>query len=51
MIREGVPKEERFLKLSEIAQYQLNVFDDKDFIKSLKKLDERTYVDEQNKLK
>jgi len=51
MIREGLPKEERFLKLSDIAEYQLNVLNNKDFIKSLKKLDERTFVDEQQKFK
>lgn len=51
MIREGLPKEKRFLKLSDIAEYQLNVLNDKDFIKSLKKLDERTFVDQQKKLK
>jgi hypothetical protein len=51
MIREGLPKEERFFKLSDIAQYQLSVLNDNDFIKSLKKLNERTFVDEQKKFK
>jgi hypothetical protein len=51
MIREGVPKEERFLKLSDIAHYQLDVLNDQDFLKSLKKVDERAFTDENRKLK
>ena len=45
MIKENVIKEERFIKLREIAKYQLSVLNDKDFMKTLKKLNERVFVD------
>jgi hypothetical protein len=45
MIKENVTKEERFLRLKEIARYQLSVLNDKDFMKTLKKLNERVFVD------
>jgi len=50
MIKENIDKSQRFDKLKEIAKYQKAVLNDKDFMKSLKKLNDRTYVDKQNKL-
>ncbi len=51
MIKEGIVKKERFLKLSAIAKYQQSILDEKDVIKSLKKINERTFIDEVKKLK
>ena len=51
MIKENVTKEERFLRLREIARYQLSVLNDKDFMKTLKKLNERVFVDNKKKIK
>jgi len=49
MITENIDKPERFTQLIKVAQSQLNTLDGKDFIKSLKKLNDTTYLDEQNK--
>ena len=49
MITENIDKTERFKQLTKVAQSQLNTLDGKDFIKSLKKLNDTTYLDEQNK--
>ncbi len=49
MITENIDKTERFKQLTRVAQSQLNTLDGKDFIKSLKKLNDTTYLDEQNK--
>jgi hypothetical protein len=51
MIKENVTKEERFLRLREIARYQLSVLNDKDFMKTLKKLNERVFVDNKKRIK
>ena len=51
MIKEKVNKRERFIKLKEIAKYQLSVLNNMDFMKSLKKLDDRVFVDYKKKLK
>jgi hypothetical protein len=51
MIKENVIKEERFLRLREIAKYQLSVLNDKDFMKTLKKLNERVFVDNKKRIK
>jgi len=51
MIKLNIPKEERFEKLRQIASYQLNVLKDNDFMRSLKRTSEVTYIEEQNKLK
>jgi len=45
MIKEKVNKQERFLKLKEIAKYQLSVLNEKDFMKALKKLNDRVYIE------
>jgi hypothetical protein len=50
MIREHENKQGRFLKLKEIAKYQLSVLNEKDFMKALKKLNENVYTDQKNKL-
>jgi len=50
MIREHENKQGRFLKLKEIAKYQLSVLNEKDFMKALKKLNENVYSDQKNKL-
>lgn len=49
MIKEKTDKRDRYTKLSEIAKYQLSVLGDKDFMKSLKKLDENIYIQQTNK--
>jgi hypothetical protein len=51
MIKEKVGKSERFLKLKEIAKYQSSVLNEKDFLKTLKKLDDNIYVEQTKKLK
>lgn len=51
MIKSKIIKEKRFEKLNEIANYQLNILNEKDFMKSLKKLDEKVYTGKQKKLK
>jgi len=49
MIEKGVDKVDRYMQLKKTAKEQLNTLDSKDFIKSLKKLSDRTYLDEGNK--
>lgn len=51
MIKEKIDKKERFLKLREIAQYQLTILNEKDFMKALKKLNDNVYVEQINRLK
>lgn len=51
MIKEDIEKQDRFLKLKEIAQYQLVVLNEKDFIKAIKKLNDSIYVDKKKKFK
>lgn len=51
MIKENIDKSERFDKLKEIAKYQKAVLNDKDFMKSLKKLNDNIYVDKQKSIK
>jgi hypothetical protein len=48
MIRKGIPKNERFKQLNEIAEYQLSVLNKKDRLKALKKLSDDIYIDEEN---
>ncbi|PCI98674.1 MAG: DNA-binding protein [Flavobacteriales bacterium] len=49
MITENIDKSGRFKQLTKVAQSQLNTLDGKDFIKSLKNLNNTTYLDEKNK--
>ncbi len=51
MIKSGISKESRYFKLKEIATYQLTILNEKDFIKALKKLSEKVYVENKKKLK
>ena len=51
LVKSGIDKEKRFEKLSEVAIYQLTILNEKDFLKALKKLNNKVYVDEKNKLK
>ena len=51
MIKEKIYKNKRFLKLKEIAEYQLSILNEKDFMKALKKLNNNVYVEQKNKLK
>jgi len=45
MIRDGISKEERFAKLYKIAQYQKEILDKQDFLKSIKKTSDDIYLD------
>lgn len=51
MIKENVNKNDRFLKLREIANYQLLVLNDKDFMKALKKRNDNVYIEEKKRRK
>jgi len=50
MIKENIDKRERFVKLCDIAKYQLIVLNDTDFVKAVKKLNDNSLIDEQKKL-
>ena len=45
LIKNGIEKEERYLKLKEISDYQLTILNEKDFMKALKKLNDKVYID------
>jgi len=45
MIKSGISKSNRYLKLKEIATYQLTILNEKDFMKALKKLNEKVYIE------
>ncbi|MBL0318464.1 MAG: KilA-N domain-containing protein [Alphaproteobacteria bacterium] len=49
MIRSGMDRKARFEKLQEIAKYQLEILNNKDSIKALKKRSEDTYLIESKK--
>jgi len=49
IIKEKINKSSRFNKLKEIAKYQLNILNEKDFMKSLKKLNDNIYIENKNK--
>ena len=51
MINSKIDKADRFSKLRQITKYQLQILNEKDFIKALKKLDDNTYINEQRQLK
>ncbi|MBG0781868.1 MAG: KilA-N domain-containing protein [Bacteroidales bacterium] len=50
MIKEKVSKTDRFIKLREIAKYQLSVLNEKDFMKALKKRNDNVYVEKKKRL-
>jgi hypothetical protein len=49
MIKEKISKTDRFIKLREIAKYQLTVLNEKDFMKALKKLNDSIYINLKDK--
>ncbi len=51
MIKEKITKRDRFRKLHEIAKYQLSVLKRKDFLKTLKKLDDSIYIEQKKRPK
>ncbi len=51
MIEQNIVKKERFNQLRKTAISQLDTLNSKDFIKSLKRLSDKTYPDEERKLK
>ncbi len=50
LIRKGIEKVDRFLQLREMAVYQLEILDNKNAMKAMKKLADDVYVEQQNKL-
>ena len=46
MIAESIEKSKRFIQLNKISKSQLSTLDGKDFMKSLKKLNDSTFIDE-----
>ena len=51
LVKSGIDKQKRFDKLLQIATDQLTILNEKDFIKALKKLNDKIYIDEKKKLK
>jgi predicted nuclease of predicted toxin-antitoxin system len=51
LIKDGREKEERYLKLKEISNYQLTILNEKDFMKALKKLNDKVYIDNKSNKK
>jgi hypothetical protein len=51
MIKDEINKKERFLKLRVVAKYQLSVLNEKDFMKTLKKLNDKVYIENKKKIK
>jgi len=49
LIKEDINKEARFIKLQEIAKHQIAVLNGMNFIKSLKKLNDNTYIEQYKK--
>ncbi|HEB62620.1 MAG TPA: KilA-N domain-containing protein [Bacteroidetes bacterium] len=45
LIKNGIEKEKRYLKLKEISDYQLTILNEKDFMKALKKLNDKVYIE------
>jgi len=50
MINNRLDKQERFHKLKQITDYQLQILNDKDFMKTLKKLNNEVYINEQKRI-
>ena len=50
MIKSNIEKKERYLKLKEIAAYQLTILNEKDFMKALKKMNDSIYIEQKDKL-
>ena len=50
MIKSNIEKNKRYEKLREIAQYQINILNDTNLLKSIKKLTENTFVKEEKRI-
>nr|MBC8488921.1 KilA-N domain-containing protein [Bacteroidota bacterium] len=50
LIKSSIDKQMRFEKLKEISTYQLTILNEKDFMKALKKLNDKIYIDKKKKL-
>jgi len=50
LIKKKIEKQERFQELKEVADYQIKVLDNKNAIKSLKKLSDDIYVKKHDKI-
>ncbi len=48
MIFTGANKADRYNRLKEISEYQLIIMNEKDFMKALKKLNDKVYIENQN---
>lgn len=51
LIKSNIDKQKRFEKLREISIYQLTILNEKDFMKALKKLNDRIYIDKKKNLR
>ena len=49
MIKSEIDRKERYKKLKEIATYQLTILNEKDFMKALKKLNDKVYIENKSK--
>ncbi len=49
LIKNGIEKEKRYLKLKEISNYQLTILNEKDFMKALKKMNDKVYIESKTK--
>jgi len=50
LIKQGVSKELRFTQLNEISQYQIKIMSKTNLVKSIKRLTDETYIDEQKRI-
>jgi hypothetical protein len=50
MINNKLDKEERFQKLKQITEYQLQILNEKDFMKTLRKLNNEVFIKEQKQI-
>ncbi len=50
LIRKGISKTDRFIQLREMAVYQLEILDNKNALKAMKKLADDIYIEHQKKL-
>lgn len=51
MIRENINKEERFLKLKAVANYQLEILNKNNYLRTIKKESDSIYINEQKKIR
>ncbi len=49
LIKSGIDKEKRYLKLKETSTYQLTILNEKNFMKALKKLNDKVYLEQKKK--